>query len=132
MRLAPMMTIDGAFFWKAAAEGRLAVKKCGGCGRLWHPPRPICPECHAIVDQEQTLSGKATVISWAMPIHPPAIGFDTPPIVVLVETEEGLRLVSNVEGIAPQDMRIGLKVKVGFAPTMGGKQVPIFHPAEAA
>jgi hypothetical protein len=34
MRLAPTMTLDGAFFWKAASEGRLAVKKCGGYGRL--------------------------------------------------------------------------------------------------
>jgi uncharacterized OB-fold protein len=67
-----------------------------------------------------------------MPIHPPAIGFEAPPIVVLVETEEGLRMVSNVEGVLPQDMRIGLKVEVGFAPTTGGKMVPIFHPAGTA
>jgi uncharacterized OB-fold protein len=67
-----------------------------------------------------------------MPIHPPAMGFAAPPIVVLVEVDEGLRFVSNLEGVAAQDIRLGMRVKVGFAPTMGGKQVPVFHPVEEA
>ena len=53
-----------------------------------------------------------------------------PPIVVLVEIEEGLRLVSNVEGVAPQDMRVGMPVTVTFAETRGGAKVPVFRPAE--
>jgi hypothetical protein len=65
-----------------------------------------------------------------MPVHPPAFGFDAPPIVVLVETEEGLRFVSNVEGIAPEAMHIGLKVAVTFADTRSGHKVPVFRPAE--
>jgi uncharacterized OB-fold protein len=129
-RLDPIPTVDGAFFWKAAAEGRFVAKKCGGCGRLWHPPRPICPNCLSVVDEEQELCGRGTVISWVMPIHPPAMGFSTPPIVVLVELEEGLRFVSNVEGVAPQDMRVGLPVTVTFAETRSGAKVPVFRPAE--
>jgi uncharacterized OB-fold protein len=126
----PIMTIDGAFFWKAADEGRFVAQKCAGCGKLWHPPRPICPECLSLDQGEQALSGRGTVMSWIMPIHPAPVGFATPPIIVLVELEEGLRFVSNVEGVAPQDMRIGLAVEVGFADTRGGKKVPVFHPAK--
>ncbi len=124
------MTVDGAPFWRAADEGRFIAQKCGGCGHLWHPPRAICPDCHSKDRQEQELSGRGTVISWVMPVHPPAFGFDVPPIVVLVETEEGLRFVSNVEGISPEAMRIGLKVAVAFADTRGGHKVPVFRPAE--
>jgi uncharacterized OB-fold protein len=126
----PIPSVDGAFFWKAAAEGRFVAKKCGGCGSLWHPPRPICPKCLGVVDQEHELCGRGTVVSWTMPIHPPAMGFSTPPIVVLVEIEEGLRFVSNVEGVAPQDMRVGLPVTVAFAETRSGAKVPVFRPAE--
>jgi uncharacterized OB-fold protein len=126
----PIPTVDGAFFWKAAAEGRFVAKKCGHCGHLWHPPRPICPDCLSVVDQEQALCGRGAVISWAMPIHPPAMGFSTPPIVALIEIEEGLRFVSNVEGVAPQDMRVGLPVTVTFAETRSGGKVPVFRPAE--
>ncbi len=65
-----------------------------------------------------------------MPIHPPAIGFAVPPIVALVEVEEGLRFVTNVEGVDPRAMRIGLPVTVAFAETVSGKRVPIFHPVQ--
>jgi len=123
----PVMTVDGAVFWKAAEEGRFIAQKCGSCGNLRHPPRAFCPDCLSLERVEHELSGRGTVISWVMPIHPPAFGFTTPPIVVLVETEEGLRFVSNLEGMAPQDMRTGLKVEVGFAETRGGKKVPVFY-----
>ncbi len=132
IRMDPIMTVDGAFFWKAATEGRFVAQKCSGCAKLWHPPRALCPNCHSTEKGEQELSGLGKVISWVMPIHPPAFGFAGPPIVVLVEVDEGLRFISNLEGVGPQDIRLGMRVKVGFAPTMGGKQVPIFHPIEEA
>lgn len=128
----PIMTVDGAPFWRAADEGRFVAQKCGGCGRLWHPPRAICPECRSKDRQEQELSGRGTVISWVMPVHPAAFGFDQPPIVALVEVEEGLRFVTNVEGTPADQMRIGMKVEVAFATTRGGHKIPVFHAAKGA
>ncbi|AGH48680.1 MULTISPECIES: Zn-ribbon domain-containing OB-fold protein [Sphingomonas] len=128
----PIMTVDGAPFWRAANEGRFVAQKCGGCGRLWHPPRAICPDCLSKDRQEQELSGRGTVVSWVMPVHPAAFGFNEPPIVALVEVEEGLRFVTNVEGVPADQMRIGMKVEVGFATTSGGNRIPVFHPAKEA
>lgn len=128
----PIMTLDGAFFWKAADEKRFVAQKCDGCQKLWHPPRAMCPECHSLERGETQLSGRGEVISWIVPVHPAAFGFATPPIVALVEVEEGLRFVTNVEGVDPQDMQVGLKVVVDFAPTSGGHFVPVFRPAEGA
>jgi uncharacterized OB-fold protein len=125
----PIMSVEGAFFWKAADKGRFVVQKCGGCGMLHHPPRAICPECLSFEKEEAELSGRGTVVSWVMPIHPTAFGFDVPPIVALIELEEGVRLVSNVEGADPKIMKVGLPVKVAFAKTRGGHKLPIFHPA---
>jgi uncharacterized OB-fold protein len=130
LRLDPIVTVDAAFFWKAADEERFVAQQCGSCGDLRHPPRAGCPKCLSFEKTEQLLSGRGTVVSWVMPIHPPAVGFAEPPIVVLVALEEGLRFVSNVEGLAAREMRIGLPVEVGFAPTRGGRKVPVFHPAE--
>lgn len=125
----PIVTVDAAFFWRAAEEGRFVAQKCEGCSRLWHPPRAMCPECHGLQRGVQELSGRGTVMSWVVPVHPPAFGFPMPPVVALVEVEEGLRFVTNVEGVAPQDMRIGMAVAVAFAETRGGKKVPVFRPA---
>ena len=41
------------------------------------------------------LSGKGKVYSWIRPVHPKPVGFSEPPIVALIDLEEGFRLVSN-------------------------------------
>ena len=52
-------------------------------------------------------------------------------MVVLVELEEGIRLVSNLEGVDTADLAIGLPVEVAFAPTRGGHAVPVFRRCRA-
>ena len=47
-----------------------------------------------------------------------------------MELEEGFRLVSNLEGVEAEDIKIGMALEVSFAKTSGGKSVPIFLPAE--
>ena len=47
-RPAPILTDDNHFFWDAARDGRLMGQRCEGCGRLRHPPRPMCPHCHSL------------------------------------------------------------------------------------
>jgi uncharacterized OB-fold protein len=73
------------------------------------------------------MSGRGTVYSWAMPIHPFPHGFAAPPIVVLVDLEEGPRIVSNLVGIDPREVENGLRVMVEFEPAQGGRAVPVFR-----
>lgn len=72
----------------------------------------------------QNLSGKATILSWVRQVRPASFGFKESPIVILVELEEGLRMVSNLVGDEPPE--IGDPVEVDFAKTSGGKAVPVF------
>jgi uncharacterized OB-fold protein len=74
------------------------------------------------------MSGRGTVYSWAMPIHPFPHGFTTPPIVALVDLDEGPRIVSNIVGVDPRAMKEGLQVEVTFEAAEGGKFVPVFQP----
>ena len=76
------------------------------------------------------MSGRGKVASWVIPRHPAPIGFAEAPIVALIELEEGIRLVSNVVDVASDMVRGGLAVEVRFAPTRGGKAVPVFAPAK--
>jgi uncharacterized OB-fold protein len=125
----PVATPDSAFFWEGAARGELLIKQCAQCKALWHPPRPMCPTCFATHMVPARMSGRGTVYSWAMPIHPFPHGFAIPPIVALIDLEEGPRIVSNVIGVDPRQMREGLSVVVTFEATEGGKSVPVFQPA---
>ncbi|HQR03363.1 MAG: OB-fold domain-containing protein [Proteobacteria bacterium] len=125
---APAASGDSAFFWAGADRGELLAQSCADCGRLRHPPRPMCPHCHGTGCRVVALSGRGTVYSWIVAAHPAPHGFDAPPVVVLVELEEGVRIVSNIEGVPPERMCHGLPVMVAFVPAGEGRQVPVFRP----
>lgn len=53
--------------------------------------------------------------------------------VSLVDMDEGFRLMSRVEGITPDKVRIGMRVKTRIHPAEGDEgPYPVFDPAEAA
>ena len=124
----PIVTPDAAFFWEGAKRGELLAQRCASCGDLQHPPRPMCPRCHSVQRALVRLSGRGEVYSWIIPRHPPAVGFAQPPIVALIQLEEGIRLVSNVVGVDAGQVAIGMEVEVQFEPTVGGYAVPVFRP----
>ena len=126
-RPSPLVTDDSAVFWDAAAGHRLVAQRCPECGRLRHPPRPMCPECHSLAIDVQELSGRGTIYSYSILHHPQNPVFQYPIVAVLVDLEEGLRLVSNLEGVAPEDVRIGMAVEVSYTPTANGPAVPQFR-----
>jgi uncharacterized OB-fold protein len=130
-RPAPLLTDDNAFFWEAADEGRLVVQRCNGCGRLRHPPRPMCPDCLSLEFEVMPLSGRGSLYSFAILHHPRHPAFDYPLIAALVDLEEGIRLVSNLTGVEAADIEIGMELEVEFAATENGGAVPVFRPSGA-
>jgi hypothetical protein len=131
VRPAPLLTDDNALFWEAAIESRLVAQRCSGCGRLRHPPRPMCPHCHSLDFEAASLSGRGSLYSYAILHHPRHPAFDYPLTVALVDLEEGIRLVSNLIAVNPEDIRIGMELEVCFEPTENGGAVPVFRPAGA-
>jgi uncharacterized OB-fold protein len=130
LRPAPIVTEDSLAFWQAAAEGRLVAQQCAGCGRLRHPPRPLCPSCHSTEQTMVDLAGTGVVYSYSVLHHPQNPAFTYPVLAVLVELDEGVRILSNLVGTDPGSVSIGLPVEVRFEPTADGKAVPIFVPRE--
>ena len=131
MRLGPTVTRDTQFFWDAVREHRLLIQRCTGCGALRHPPRPMCPQCHALAWDTVEASGRGTVFSFVMPQHPQFPFMEYPYIVALVELEEGTRLVTNIVGTVPEEVDIGMPVQLIFEEFDGGVVLPQFTPAPA-
>jgi uncharacterized protein len=113
-RLAPTMTQDTAFFWEGLKSERLLVQRCDGCTTLRHPPRPMCPQCQSLKWSTIEATGRGTVISYVIPRHPPMPFFDDGYIVALVELEEGVRLVTNLVEVTPDEVSMGMRVVVRF------------------
>jgi uncharacterized OB-fold protein len=128
-RLAPSMTPDTQFFWDGVKDHKLLIQRCTGCQALRHPPRPMCPRCNSVSWDTVESSGRGEVFSFVMPLLPPYPWFEYPYIVVLVDLEEGIRLVSNLCDIAPDDVTIGMAVEVFYEQFDDGLVLPQFRPA---
>ena len=127
-RLNPVVTLENKFFWAAADREELVGERCGNCRKFRFPPRPMCPHCHSLQREEVKLSGRGTVYSWIQPRHPMPAGFAEPPIVALIDLEEGFRFVSNLYDVALADVKPAMPVEVFFVPTMTNRKLPVFRP----
>lgn len=110
----PGITHDNRFFWEGLAQHKLLIQRCASCHRLQHPPAPMCPGCHCFEMESIEASGRGAVHSFVVAHHPPIPPFDYPNVIVLVELEEGTRLVSRLVGTPPDDVAIGMAVAVEF------------------
>ena len=129
----PGISDDTRFFWDGARAGKLLIQRCKGCGLLRHPPGPVCPGCHSFEWDTVEASGRGTVYSFVVMHYPEVPPFDHPNPIVLVELEEGTRLISQIVGIQPGEVRIGQAVQVEFNSFNDGELVlPQFRPVAAA
>lgn len=110
----PGITHDNRFFWDGLRARELRIQRCQACHQLQHPPAPMCGGCHSFELGSVVASGRGTVHSFVVAEHPPIPPFDYPNVIVLVELEEGTRLVSRLVGVAPEEVAIGLPVAVEF------------------
>ena len=103
-------------FWDGVREHKLLVQKCDGCAALRQIPKPWCPDCLSQDFTWTQLSGNGQVYSYTVMHRAPATSFqlDLPYVVALVELDEGVRMISNMVGCAPDQVRIGMPVKVVF------------------
>ena len=137
LRLAPSPTPESLAFWTGGRDGNLLIYRCHGCGHFFHPPGPACWRCRSLDVAPERVSGRATVAAFTVDRQPWIPGFDPPYIVAIVELAEepDTRLITNVVGIAPEDIRIGLQVEVFFEDWIGfsGDEdsrvwIPLFRP----
>lgn len=103
-------------FWEFARAGKLAVQKCNACGDRHFPPGPVCPECLAISQSWEVVSGKGKIFSWAEFHHAywDEVRAGLPYNVCMVQLDEGPILISNLVGVPLQEARLGMPVTVVF------------------
>jgi len=110
----PLVTPDTAFFWEGTAAGELRIQSCESCGTLRHPPGPCCPACGAMNQGYVVAAGTGEVYSYVVHHHPPVPGKRLPMVVALVQLPEGVRMVGEMPGVRPDQVRIGLPVQATF------------------
>jgi 3-oxo-4,17-pregnadiene-20-carboxyl-CoA hydratase alpha subunit len=128
LRPRPALTQDNAFWFEGARQHRLLIQRCTRCGTLRHPPRPMCAECRSYEWDVVDASGRGTVYSFVVNHYPQVPAFDYPLAVGLIELEEGTRLVANIIGVEPGDIRVGMPVEVEWVDHDPDLSLPAFRP----
>lgn len=122
---APAVTIESKPFFDAAAEGKFLIKRCTACGEAHWYPRTICPFCHSDQTVWEESNGEGVVYSFSILRKSPS----GPYALAYVTLAEGPNVLTNIVDVAPDDVKIGMRVKVKLQDTEGGPPVPVFVPA---
>lgn len=131
----PTASWESRGWWEGAGRGELVVQRCRDCGTVQHKPRGLCVTCLSDDVEHVVASGRGTVHTYTVTNQNvlPAFRDACPYVLAYVELEEGPRVLTNVVGCDPADVRIGLAVVADFAdpPRDDGEAfaVPRFRPA---
>lgn len=128
----PEPTLDDAVYWKHLAERRLTFQSCADCGKVRHPPMPLCPQCRSsgVAWVEAPSVGilfTYTVVHYAAHAD---VAAALPYNVAVVEFPEldHVRLVTNIVGAEGDALGIGMPVELVWEPFQDG-WLPRFRPA---
>jgi len=128
----PIFDFDDAFFWEGVKNHKLLIQRCGDCDTLRHPPTPMCATCGSTNTQSTQASGAGTILTWIISQHPTEPDA-APRIVILVQLDEGTRLVSNLIDVEPAHDQVlnDKRVELCFV-DYDGTVLPQFRLAETA
>lgn len=132
-RKLPALNSDNRAFWQGGAQGLLYIHHCPACERFFHPPGPMCPACMSFDVAPRAVAGTGEVLSFTVNYQVWATGLEVPYTVAVVELSDqpGLRLVSNIVGIDPEAVYIGMPVRVRFE-QQEDIWLPLFEAVSAA
>lgn len=106
--------LDLEFFEAITGTGMLHVQRCASCGDHHHPPRLYCPDCFSGDYSFAEVSGRGTVYSYTVShVTAEAAWKDAVPYAtIVVELDEGPRLVGSARGFGLDEIKIGAPVRV--------------------
>jgi uncharacterized OB-fold protein len=134
----PVPDEASAPFFDGALKGRLMLLRCRACGTflsplpgIGAPVRPRCVSCFSGDLAWAPSGGRATLYSFVLmhQLYDPAFAQDIPYNIVVVETEEGVRLTSQVIDCPNDALAIGMSLEVTFERLSDDVAIPKFRPA---
>ena len=120
-------------FYDWCKQHELRFQRCSECGVWRHVAREMCAECGSMQWEWAKSSGRGTVFTWTVVVRAlhPAFQDNVPYAPVVVEMDEGVRIVSTVVDCPPDELEIGMPVEVYFDAVTSEITLPRFRRARA-
>ncbi|MGJ6121925.1 bifunctional MaoC family dehydratase N-terminal/OB-fold nucleic acid binding domain-containing protein [Mycolicibacterium sp. Y3] len=109
----PSSSRDTKFFWDGVNAHELRIQRRPD-GTLQHPPVPAVWADKDAPTDYVVASGKGSVFSYVVHHAPKVPGRSLPFVIALVELEEGVRMLGELRGIEPEQVKIGLPVRATY------------------
>lgn len=124
---------DSRAYWEGLREGVLLLQHCRACGSVNAYHQALCRRCNGTDLELRNSSGHGTVYSFSVVHRAPGPAFkqDVPYAVLLVELDEGPRMVSRLVGADPLAIRFGMRMQLVCTPVSTEISLPCFTPVEA-
>ena len=119
-------------FWEFCRAHELRFQRCADCRAWRHMPRESCEKCSSFNWSWERSSGKGSLFSWTI-IHRalhPGYAEELPYAAVIVEMEEGVRLVTRLVDIPHDALELGLSLEVEFEDVADGITLHAFRLAQ--
>ncbi len=115
-----------AIYCDRLRAGRIEMQACERCGRFCFPPRTHCPGCGSLAMSWRAIAGTGTVYATTVIRQRSDRGGDYN--IALIDTTEGVRMMSRVDGVPPKEVRIGMPVRARIE-MPDGEPLIVFVPA---
>ncbi len=117
-------------FWDALKTGRFVTTKCAKCGQVTFPPQADCPNCMSGEFTWVDLDREATLVTFThVQITPASFAENDPYIIAIGELADGLKVLAWLEGMQPESVKPGMKLKVEGRTSKEGNAYYVFVPA---
>lgn len=102
-------------FYKHINQGKLLGGRCTKCGKVHLPPRPLCDNCYSKDFEWTEIPSRGKLVTYTV-IHIAPSQFQSvaPYAMGIVELANGLRLPGMINGMALEQIKIGMELKMDF------------------
>ena len=129
----PHPTTISAPYWEGLKAHEVRLQQCAN-GHWLFFPRTHCPTCGSRNLAWHAVSGEATLYSFTVARVPtlPEFTDEMPQLLAVVELPEGVHINTTLVGVAPDQLRIGQRVRPVFDERPGSVTLLRYTPVESA
>lgn len=128
----PIPTPISAPYWDGLRAHELRLQRCEH-GHWLFFPRTHCPTCGSRHLQWHPVSGQGQIYTFTVARVPtmPEFTDEMPQLLAVVELDEGVHINTTLVGVAPEQIRVGQRVRPVFDDRPGSVTLLRFTPADS-
>lgn len=110
----PLIDDTNRFFWDGVAKEQLLFQRCSDCAALRYPPALACHACNSTEWEVFESGGHGHIYSYSIPRRPQLDFLPPDTVMVLVELEHQVRILSHIVGEDPARIDFNTPVEVVY------------------